>query len=176
MTGTLPIITFDRVNKWFGSNHVLRDVTTMVNPGERIVVCGPSGSGKSTLINCVNGMQDYESGAVVVDGIVVSEREGTAHEVRAQVGMVFQQFNLFPHLTIQENCTLGPRLCAASTSALPTSARRPCSNECTFPSMPTNIPINSPAASSSASRLRALCACSRASCCSMSRHRRSIPK
>jgi general L-amino acid transport system ATP-binding protein len=110
MTGTLPIITFDRVNKWFGSNHVLRDVTTMVNPGERIVVCGPSGSGKSTLINCVNGMHDYESGAVVVDGVVVSEREGTAHEVRAQVGMVFQQFNLFPHLTIQENCTLGPRL------------------------------------------------------------------
>jgi ABC-type polar amino acid transport system ATPase subunit len=105
-----PIIVFDRVNKWFGANHVLHDVSTTIRAGERIVVCGPSGSGKSTLINCVNGMQDYESGEVRVEGIVVSEREGTAHEVRAHVGMVFQQFNLFPHLTALENCTVGPRL------------------------------------------------------------------
>ncbi len=110
MIVTQPIITFDRVNKWFGTTHVLRDVTTAVHAGERIVVCGPSGSGKSTLINCVNGMQDYDSGAVVVDGVVVSEREGTAHEIRAEVGMVFQQFNLFPHLTVLENCTVAQRL------------------------------------------------------------------
>jgi general L-amino acid transport system ATP-binding protein len=104
------MISFDHVNKWFGQHHVLRDVTTVIREGQRIVVCGPSGSGKSTLLNCVNGMQDYDSGTVTVGGIVVSEREGTAHEIRAQVGMVFQQFNLFPHLTILENCTLGPRL------------------------------------------------------------------
>ena len=109
-TQSTPLIVFDRVNKWFGPNHVLRDVSSIIRTGERIVVCGPSGSGKSTLINCVNGMQDYDSGEVRVDGVLISEREGTAHEVRAHVGMVFQQFNLFPHLTALENCTVGPRL------------------------------------------------------------------
>jgi ABC-type polar amino acid transport system ATPase subunit len=103
-----PIITFRNVNKHFGALQVLRDITIEVTRGERIVVCGPSGSGKSTLINCINGLQDYESGEIRVNGIVVSEREGTAHEIRPRVGMVFQHFNLFPHLTALENCTVGP--------------------------------------------------------------------
>ena len=107
---TEPIVSFRQVNKRFGALHVLRDVTMDVAPGERIVVCGPSGSGKSTLINCINGLQDYDSGEVIVDGVVVSEPEGTACEIRASVGMVFQQFNLFPHLSALENCTVGPRL------------------------------------------------------------------
>ena len=105
-----PFVSFRHVNKRFGALHVLSDVTLDVAPGERIVICGPSGSGKSTLINCINGLQDYDSGEVIVDGVVVSELEGTAHEIRAVVGMVFQQFNLFPHLSVLENCTVGPRL------------------------------------------------------------------
>ena len=107
---TAPVVSFRHVNKHFGALHVLRDVTMDVARGERIVICGPSGSGKSTLINCVNGLQDYDSGDVCVDNVVVSEREGTAHDIRARVGMVFQQFNLFPHMTALENCTIGPRL------------------------------------------------------------------
>ena len=98
------------VTKSFGSLQVLRNITLDVAAGARIVICGPSGSGKSTLIGCVNGLQDYDSGAITVGDVVVSEREGTAHDVRTVVGMVFQQFNLFPHLTVLENCTIGPRL------------------------------------------------------------------
>ncbi len=105
-----PVIVFDRVSKWYGPTQVLRDVSLTVMSGERIVVCGPSGSGKSTLIGCINGLQDYERGTIRVTGVTVSEREGTAHDLRAGIGMVFQQFNLFPHLTVLENCTIGPRL------------------------------------------------------------------
>ena len=110
MTEPPAIISIRNVSKSFGAVRVLRDVTLDVARGERIVICGPSGSGKSTLINCVNGLQDYDAGEVRVEGVVVSEREGTAHEIRALVGMVFQQFNLFPHLTVLENCMVGPRL------------------------------------------------------------------
>ena len=96
------------VNKWFGDLHVLRDITLGVARGERIVICGPSGSGKSTLIRCINRLEAHQSGRIVVDGIELTSDLGTIDEVRRDVGMVFQHFNLFPHLTVLENCTLAP--------------------------------------------------------------------
>lgn len=104
-----PIIAFDKVNKWFAGNfHVLRDIDLQVAPGERIVICGPSGSGKSTLIRCINGLEDYQQGTLVVAGVKLGDDIKALDAVRRQVGMVFQQFNLFPHLTVLENLTLAP--------------------------------------------------------------------
>ena len=105
---TAPIITLDRVNKSYGAHHVLRDVSLNVAEGERVVICGPSGSGKSTLIRCVNRLETHERGRIVVDGTELSDRPGDLRRVRQEVGMVFQSFNLFPHLTILQNCTLAP--------------------------------------------------------------------
>ena len=96
------------INKWFGDLHVLRDVTLAVERGERIVICGPSGSGKSTLVRCINRLEAPQSGRIVVDGIEVTGDVAKIDDVRRDVGMVFQQFNLFPHLTVLENCTLAP--------------------------------------------------------------------
>jgi general L-amino acid transport system ATP-binding protein len=96
------------VNKWFGTLHVLRDVTLKVRRGERIVICGPSGSGKSTLIRCINRLEAHHSGRIIVDGVELTSNVKTIDHVRRDVGMVFQQFNLFPHLTILENCMLAP--------------------------------------------------------------------
>ena len=94
------------VNKWFGAFHVLRDIDLRVARKERIVICGPSGSGKSTLIRCINRLEDHQSGRIVVDGVELTSDLRSIDAVRADVGMVFQQFNLFPHLTVMENCTL----------------------------------------------------------------------
>lgn len=94
------------VNKWFGNFHVLRDIDLTVKRGERIVICGPSGSGKSTLIRCINRLEEHQQGRIVVDGIELTSDLRSIDAVRADVGMVFQQFNLFPHLTVLENCTL----------------------------------------------------------------------
>jgi polar amino acid transport system ATP-binding protein len=106
---TDPVIQFERVNKWFDNGlHVLRDIALRVQPGERIVICGPSGSGKSTLIRCINGLESVQKGHVIVDGIDLTAHKRNVIKVRAEVGMVFQQFNLFPHLTILQNCTLAP--------------------------------------------------------------------
>jgi general L-amino acid transport system ATP-binding protein len=103
------IIHFEKVNKWYGNAfHVLRDIDLEVRVGERIVICGPSGSGKSTLIRCVNALEEYQEGRVTVDGIVLGDDVKAVEQVRRQVGMVFQQFNLFPHLTVLENLTLAP--------------------------------------------------------------------
>jgi general L-amino acid transport system ATP-binding protein len=103
------IILFDKVNKWYGDDfHVLRDIDLSVRGGERIVICGPSGSGKSTLIRCVNRLEEHQQGRIVVDGIELSDDIKAIEQVRRQVGMVFQQFNLFPHLTVLENLTLSP--------------------------------------------------------------------
>lgn len=103
------IISFDKVNKWYGNDfHVLRDIDLQVARGERIVICGPSGSGKSTLIRCVNALEEYQEGRLVVDGIELGDDLKAIDEVRRRVGMVFQQFNLFPHLTVMENLTLSP--------------------------------------------------------------------
>ena len=103
-----PAILMDKVNKWYGAMHVLRDVNLSVAPGERVVVCGPSGSGKSTMIRCINRLEEHQKGRVIVDGIELTDDLKKIDEVRREVGMVFQHFNLFPHLTILENCTLGP--------------------------------------------------------------------
>jgi len=105
---TKPIIEFDRVNKWYGQFHVLRDIQLAVARGERIVICGPSGSGKSTLIRCINRLEEHQSGHLVVNGIELTDDVKAVDAVRREVGMVFQQFNLFPHLTVLENLTLAP--------------------------------------------------------------------
>ena len=96
------------LNKWFGTFHVLRDIDLKVMRGERIVVCGPSGGGKSTLLRCINRIEDWQRGRVIVDGMELTEDLRKIDEVRREIGMVFQQFNLFPHLTVLENCTLAP--------------------------------------------------------------------
>jgi len=96
------------LHKWFGTFHVLREINLNVSRGERIVICGPSGSGKSTLLRCINRIEDWQRGRVIVDGTELTEDLKTIDEVRGEVGMVFQQFNLFPHLTVLENCTLAP--------------------------------------------------------------------
>jgi general L-amino acid transport system ATP-binding protein len=96
------------VNKWYGDFHVLKDINLRVMKGERIVIAGPSGSGKSTMIRCINRLEDHQQGQVIVDGIELTDDLKRIDEVRREVGMVFQHFNLFPHLTILENCTLAP--------------------------------------------------------------------
>jgi general L-amino acid transport system ATP-binding protein len=101
-------IRFANVHKWYGGFHVLRNINLTVARGERIVVCGPSGSGKSTLIRCVNRLEGHQRGSIVVDGVELTDNIKRVDEVRREVGMVFQSFNLFPHLTILENCTLAP--------------------------------------------------------------------
>ncbi|MCX8006143.1 MAG: amino acid ABC transporter ATP-binding protein [Burkholderiaceae bacterium] len=104
-----PIIVFEKVNKWYGNHfHVLRDIDLTVRRGERIVICGPSGSGKSTLIRCINRLEEHQEGRIVVDGIELTDDVRAVERVRREVGMVFQQFNLFPHLTVLENLTLAP--------------------------------------------------------------------
>jgi general L-amino acid transport system ATP-binding protein len=101
-------IEFISVHKWYGSFHALRNINLSVGRGERIVVCGPSGSGKSTLIRCINWLEEHQRGTIVVDGIELTRDIKRIDEVRREVGMVFQSFNLFPHLTVLENCTLAP--------------------------------------------------------------------
>ena len=102
------IIEIRNMHKWFGDFHVLRDVNLNVHKKERIVVCGPSGSGKSTLIRCINRLEEHQRGHIVVDGIELTNNVKNIEKIRAEVGMVFQHFNLFPHLSILENLTLGP--------------------------------------------------------------------
>jgi len=105
---TEVIIDFNQVNKWYGDFHVLKDINLKVHKGERIVVCGPSGSGKSTLIRCINHLEKHQTGSIVVDGITLNQNIKNIDHIRTEVGMVFQNFNLFPHLTILDNLTLGP--------------------------------------------------------------------
>jgi general L-amino acid transport system ATP-binding protein len=102
------ILSFENVNKWFGDFHALRDINLRVQRGERIVICGPSGSGKSTLIRCINRLEEHQEGQLTVAGVTLSDNLRDINQVRRQVGMVFQQFNLFPHLTVLENLTLSP--------------------------------------------------------------------
>ena len=122
------IIDFNGVNKWYGDFHVLKDIDLQVHKGERIVVCGPSGSGKSTLIRCINHLEEHQKGSIVVDGITLNKNLKNIDHIRTEVGMVFQNFNLLPHLTILSR------------------------------NRPTNFPANFQAASSSAWPLPALCA------------------
>jgi general L-amino acid transport system ATP-binding protein len=103
-----PVITMHNVQKWYGEFHVLRDINLSVAKGERIVICGPSGSGKSTLIRCLNRLEQHQQGRIAIDGIELTNDVKNVDAIRREVGMVFQQFNLFPHLTVLQNCTLAP--------------------------------------------------------------------
>ncbi|MDB5590793.1 MAG: transporter ATP-binding protein [Enterovirga sp.] len=107
-SGDRPMVELLGVNKWYGEFHVLRDINLTVGRGERIVICGPSGSGKSTMIRCINRLEEHQKGRIVVEGTELTDDLKKIDEIRRDVGMVFQHFNLFPHLTILENCTLAP--------------------------------------------------------------------
>jgi general L-amino acid transport system ATP-binding protein len=107
-TDDSAIITIENMHKWYGDFHVLKDINLTVRKGERIVICGPSGSGKSTLIRCINRLEEHQRGKIIVDGIELTNDLKNIEKIRTEVGMVFQHFNLFPHLTIIENLTLGP--------------------------------------------------------------------
>ena len=144
------------VNKWYGEFHVLRDINLKVMGGERIVICGPSGSGKSTMIRCINRLEEHQQGRIVVDGMELANDLKKIDEVRREVGMVFQHFNLFPHLTVLDNCTLAP----IWVRKTPKKDAEEIAMHYLDPgqdsrSRPANIPGSCPAASSSASRLRA---------------------
>ena len=105
-----PIIQFDKVNKWFENFHVLKDIDLKVARGERIVICGPSGSGKSTLIRCINRLEEHQEGNIIVDGIELTDDVKNIDAIRSEVGMVFQSFNLFPHLSVIDNLIIGQHL------------------------------------------------------------------
>jgi polar amino acid transport system ATP-binding protein len=120
-----PMIAMEGVEKWYGAFKVLSDINLSVRAGEKIVLCGPSGSGKSTLIRCVNHLESYSRGRILVDGILVDDDPKKIDAVRSEVGMVFQQFNLFPHMTVLANCMLAPmRVRRASKAAAEATARR----------------------------------------------------
>ena len=102
------IIQMEKVSKWFGDFQALKDIDLEVSQKQKIVVCGPSGSGKSTLIRCINRLEEHQKGKIIVDGVELTENTKNIEQIRAEVGMVFQQFNLFPHLSILDNCTLAP--------------------------------------------------------------------
>jgi general L-amino acid transport system ATP-binding protein len=106
--GDKEMILMDNVNKWYGEFHVLKDINLKVRQGERIVLCGPSGSGKSTTIRCINRLEEHQAGRIIVDGVELTSDLKQIEAIRREVGMVFQHFNLFPHLTVLENCTLAP--------------------------------------------------------------------
>ncbi len=103
-----PILTIDSLHKWYGDFHVLKDINLTVKKGERIVICGPSGSGKSTMIRCINALEEFQKGSLTIGGVALTDSQKSINAVREQVGMCFQHFNLFPHLTVLENCTLAP--------------------------------------------------------------------
>ena len=103
-----PMIELRQVHKWYGQFHVLKDINLSVQKGERIVICGPSGSGKSTMIRCINRLEEHQRGQIIVDGTELTDDVKNVDQIRREVGMVFQHFNLFPHLTVLENCCLAP--------------------------------------------------------------------
>ncbi len=105
---SLPAISIDGLNKWYGEFQVLKDINLTVGKGERIVVCGPSGSGKSTLIRCINRLEEHQQGTIMVNGVELTDNLKHIDKIRSDVGMVFQHFNLFPHLSVLDNCTLAP--------------------------------------------------------------------
>ena len=120
-----PMIAMQGVEKWFGNFQALFDINLSVRAGEKIVLCGPSGSGKSTLVRCINHLETYQKGCIVIEGIHLDDKPKTIDMVRREVGMVFQQFNLFPHLTVMQNCTLAPmRARGLSKTVAEATARR----------------------------------------------------
>jgi polar amino acid transport system ATP-binding protein len=124
-TGIEPMIAMQNVEKWFGRFQALSDINLSVRAGEKIVLCGPSGSGKSTLVRCINHLETYQKGRILIEGVHLDDNPKTIDMVRREVGMVFQQFNLFPHLTVMENCTLAPiRVRRLSKTDAEATARR----------------------------------------------------
>lgn len=110
MVNVTPYIQITGLNKWFGKEHVLRDIELNIHEGEKVVVCGPSGSGKSTLIRCINQLEQHQKGQIIINGLEISDNTQSLNQIRKEIGMVFQQFNLFPHMTILENLILAPTL------------------------------------------------------------------
>jgi polar amino acid transport system ATP-binding protein len=122
---TQPMIVMQGVDKWFGNFQALSGINLSVRPGEKIVLCGPSGSGKSTLVRCINHLETYQKGSILIEGTLLDDNPKTIDLVRREVGMVFQQFNLFPHMTIMQNCTLAPmRVRGVSKANAEATARR----------------------------------------------------
>jgi general L-amino acid transport system ATP-binding protein len=171
-----PIIEFSKVNKWYGDFHVLRDIDLSVARGERIVVCGPSGSGKSTLIRCINRLEEHQAGHLTVGGVELTDDVKSIESARRQVGMVFQQFNLFPHLTVLENLTLAPMWVGKVPKAEAEERAMQQLKRVRIAEQAQNTRCNCRVASSNAWRLPARCASRRTSCCLTSPPRRSTPK
>ena len=166
------MITLKNVSKWYGHFQVLTDCSTEVKKGEVVVVCGPSGSGKSTLIKTVNGLEPVQQGEITVDGIVVNDKKTDLAKLRSRVGMVFQHFELFPHLSIIENLTLAQvKVLKRDKAPAREKALKLLEG---FPLMPISFRRSFPAVSSSVWRSLAHCAWILSRCCSTNRHRRWI--
>src|ERR1700704_3879864 len=160
------------LNKWFGTFHALRDVSLQVMRSERIVICGPSGGGKSTLLRCINRIESWQRGRVIVDGVELTEDLKKIDEIRREVGMVFQHFNLFPHLTVLENCMLAPIWVRGMPRKEAEAIARHNLARVRIPEQASKYP----AQLSGGQPQRARAACSPRSGCSTSRPRRSIPR
>ena len=166
------IVSISGLNKWYGTFHVLKDIDLTVKPKERIVIAGPSGSGKSTLIRCINRLEEHQRGKIVVDGVELTNNLEQIEAIRREVGMVFQHFNLFPHLTILENCILAPMwVRKMPRKEAVDRAMYYLGRVSAFRSRPTSTRASFPVASSSVWPLPARCVCSQRSCCSTSRRR-----
>jgi len=152
------VIELQAVHKWYGDFHVLRDIHLQVGKGEKVVVCGPSGSGKSTMIRCINRLEEHQQGRIVVAGIELNADMKNIEAIRREVGMVFQQFNLFPHLTVLQNLTLAPIWVRKLPKKRQRRPRGITWNACVSPIRPINIPVSFPEVSSSVWRSRARCA------------------
>ena len=153
-----PVIEIRNLSKWFGDFQALKNVSVNVTEGERIVICGPSGSGKSTLIRCINRLEVHETGRLIVEGIELTGDHRRIDEVRREVGMVFQHFNLFPHMTSLENCTLAPIHVRNVPRKEAEAAAMRYLERVKIPERRTSIRGSSPAGSSSAWQSRAPCA------------------
>ena len=171
-----PIITMRDVSKWYGDFQVLDGLDLDVRAGEKLILCGPSGSGKSTTIRLLNRLEEHQRGRIVIDGIELDGELGNIERIRAEVGMVFQHFNLFPHLTVLENRTLAPMLVKGVAQRDAERHAMQYLERVRIPQHAAKYPASFPAARSSAWPSRARSACSRRSCCSTSRRRRWIPR
>ncbi len=160
------MISIKNVNKWYGDFQVLTDCSTEVKKGEVVVVCGPSGSGKSTLIKCVNALEPFQKGDIVVDGTSISDPKTNLPKLRSRVGMVFQHFELFPHLTITENLTIAQRKVLGRSEAEATQKGLALLDRVGSAPTPRSTPANSPAGSSNAWPSPAPWQWTRSSCCS----------
>ena len=167
------MISMDKVSKWYGQFQVLADCTTKVEKGEVIVVCGPSGSGKSTLVKCVNALEPFQKGTVTVDGISVGDPKTDLPKLRARVGMVFQNFELFPHLKIVDNLTLGQIKVLNRGREEAIERGMKLLDRVGLIAQKDKFPGQLSADSSSAWRLRGRCRWTRSACCSTSRRPRS---